>query len=156
MSTTFDLIEPTTDSEFAGYYDLRWRELRAPWNQPRGSERDNLESVARHVAAIDTSGSVIGVGRLHFNDALNAQIRYMATAASHCGHGVGSAIIHRLETIAAGDGARLILINARINAVPFYAKNGYEIIGDGDLLFDTIAHKRMHKLLPDSLREQTQ
>ena len=37
---------PSTEKEFERYRDLRWGILRAPWNQPKGSEVDELESKA--------------------------------------------------------------------------------------------------------------
>lgn len=33
---------PQTRDEFFAYYDLRWQILLAPWNQPKGSEQDDL------------------------------------------------------------------------------------------------------------------
>ena len=38
---TLDVREPNNDSEFAHYYDLRWRVLREPWTQSKESERDH-------------------------------------------------------------------------------------------------------------------
>ena len=35
---------PQNPEEFERYRDLRWRILRAPWNQPRGSELDEIEA----------------------------------------------------------------------------------------------------------------
>ena len=35
------VLEPKTKEDFKKYYDLRWRILRKPWNQPRGSEKEN-------------------------------------------------------------------------------------------------------------------
>ena len=147
MGTSIHLIEPATAAQLEDYYALRWRELREPWGQPRGSERDDLEGVARHLAVTDDAGITIGVGRLHFNEADEAQIRYMATAGTHRGRGVGSAIIRKLESIAVDAGSTHILINARLNAVAFYQKLGYEIIGDGHVLYGTIHHKVMRRRL---------
>ena len=56
---------PANESEFKAYYALRWKILREPWNQPPGSEKDEFEQVAVHLAAWDDAGNLIGVGRLH-------------------------------------------------------------------------------------------
>jgi hypothetical protein len=56
---------PATESEFEAYYALRWKILREPWNQPPGSEKDEFEGEAVHLAAWDDYGKIIGVGRLH-------------------------------------------------------------------------------------------
>ena len=39
--------------------------MRAPWGQPRGSERDALEQDAVHRLLCDANGKVVAVGRLH-------------------------------------------------------------------------------------------
>ena len=77
------IIEPSTPDEIQRYYDLRWKILRAPWNQPCGSERDELESSSRHLMVINSKQAVIAVGRLHFNSIREAQIRYMAVDIAH-------------------------------------------------------------------------
>jgi hypothetical protein len=70
---------PETPEQFDEYFELRWRVLRAPWHQPRGSERDELNASADHVSVYDVNKRLIGVGRLHLNNATEAQIRYMAS-----------------------------------------------------------------------------
>ena len=69
--------EPKTKEEFEQYYDLRWKILRQPWNQPRGSEKDEKENESIHIMLIHND-KVIGCGRGHFNSPTEAQIRYMA------------------------------------------------------------------------------
>ena len=39
------LRPPETAEEFDAYYNLRWMVLRAPWNQPTGSEKDEYEGI---------------------------------------------------------------------------------------------------------------
>jgi GNAT superfamily N-acetyltransferase len=141
-----ELGRPGTPEALEAYYDLRWRLLRAPWGQPRGSERDALEDEALHVTASD-DGCLVGIGRLHFIDAGTAQIRYMATLDAHRGRGVGTAVIERLEQLARAQGAHRIVLNARQSAVPFYTKLGYMVTGEAPTLFGTIAHARMEKSL---------
>ncbi len=53
----------------------------------------------------------------------------------------------RLHLTARGRGAAGNLLNARDNAVEFYRKRGYGIIGDGETLFGVIRHVRIAKLL---------
>ena len=68
---------PQTKEEFFKYYDLRWRILRAPWSQPKGSEQDELEGQSIHIMVVNDE-KIIGVGRAHFNSDAEAQFRYMA------------------------------------------------------------------------------
>ena len=141
------VASPRTPKEFEEYYDLRWRILRAPWQQPRGSEKDDWEHLADHVSARDPGGRLLGVGRLHLSNPGEAQIRYMATEPDCRGRGVGLAVYNRLESIAAEHHVNYIALNARETALGFYLKLGYEIIGDGPLLFGQIPHKAMVKKL---------
>lgn len=138
---------PRTAREFAEYYDLRWRVLRAPWQQPRGSERDDDESSAHHVTARTRDGRLVAVGRIHFTSADEARIRYMATAPDWRGCGAGRAIAERLEQIAVKRGAARIVLDARSAAIGFYLRLGYEAVGPGPTLFGAIEHSRMRKRL---------
>lgn len=138
---------PKTPEEFAQYYELRWRILRAPWNQPEGSEKDTLEKVCYHLIAQDDSQRVIGVGRVQFNKTDEAQIRYMAVEPKHTGTGIGSKIVAKLEAIALDNDHDLIVLDAREPAVRFYEKLGYEVKEKTHVLFGCIQHYRMQKVL---------
>jgi predicted GNAT family N-acyltransferase len=136
---------PATDSELEVYYRLRWRILREPWNQPPGSEKDDREADALHLAAWNDSGTLIGVGRLHRLSANAGQIRYMAVDPSERGRGVGAAILRELEILAARSGFDEVMLNARKEAVPFYESNGYVIVQPSHSLFGVIPHFEMRK-----------
>lgn len=142
-----ELIEPASCAEFKQYYELRWKILRAPWNQPPGSEQDTLDATSTHVMVIDAGHRALGVGRLHFNSIAEAQIRYMAVAVGQQRRGIGTLILTTLETRGAALGATRIVLDARETALGFYSKQGYETTGPGHMLFDRIAHVRMSKFL---------
>src|SRR6266699_2981788 len=93
----FTLAEPRTVQEWESYFDLRWRVLREPWDQPRGTERDDLDAESFHLMLRDSSGAVVAVGRLHLNSPFEGQVRYMAVDESCRGHGLGSRILSVLE-----------------------------------------------------------
>lgn len=141
------IVQPATAEEYREYYDLRWRILCAPWNQPRGIERDPSDATSIHLMVIDDSGTVAGAGRLHFNSATEAQIRYMAIDTGHQRQGVGSHLLLALEQQASESGAHEVVLNARDTALAFYRKHGYRSEGPGHLLFDSIAHVKMRKHL---------
>jgi N-acetylglutamate synthase-like GNAT family acetyltransferase len=141
---------PESARQLADYFDLRWRVLRAPWGQPRGSERDEHDDSAEHCVVLDARGHVIGAGRLHVLDGTSAQIRYMAVEPEYRGCGVGRAIASYLEASAHRSGARELYVDARESAAEFYSRMGYEAIGPAHTLFGEIAHVRMKKALPHS------
>jgi len=71
----------------------------------------------------------------------------MATEPDWRGRGVGRAILERLEFLARNHGATSIVLNAREEAVGFYARMGYRIRGVGPMLFGVIRHSRMQRPL---------
>ena len=139
------VIEPSTADEYQRYYTLRWKILRAPWNQPRGSGQDELESSSSHLMAIDNRQIITGVGRLQFNTISEAQIRYMAIAIEQQRQGTGTLLLKALEDKAVELGAARIVLDAREQALGFYRKQGYKLEDPGHMLFNTIPHVKMRK-----------
>ena len=139
------IIAPSTPDEYQRYYELRWKILRAPWNQPRGSEQDELEQTSHHLMGIKNDHDIIAVGRLHFNNIREAQFRYMAVDTAHQRRGAGTLLLKALESKADELGATCIVLDAREQALGFYRKQGYKLEGPGHMLFNTIPHVKMRK-----------
>ncbi len=137
---------PQTPKAFERYYRLRWEVLRAPWGQPLGSERDDLDASSIHVAIEDGAGATIAVGRLHFNTPAEAQIRYMAVHPGHRQRGMGSAVLQALERHAWEGGAQAIVLHARETAIGFYQRHGYHTVAPSHTLYGEIAHVLMQKV----------
>ena len=78
---------PKNKAELEQYYHLRWKVLREPWQQPIGSERDDLEAQSYHRVIVDDMDNIVGVGRLHKYSQEKAQIRYMAISDEYRGQG---------------------------------------------------------------------
>jgi predicted GNAT family N-acyltransferase len=142
-----NIREPSTPGEFEDYYALRWKILRAPWNQPRGSEQDELEKTSHHLMVVNDDGTLIAVGRLQFNTIREAQIRYMAVDISHQRRGVGTLLLQALEKRAIDLGAVRIVLDARENALRFYRNQDYVPVGPGHTLFNAVTHIQMTKSL---------
>lgn len=145
-SMPIDVREPKTEEEFDLYYDLRWRILREPWRRGRESARDEREQGAFHLMAL-RDGALVGAGRLHFNSADEAQVRFMAVEDGEQRHGVGSRILERLEQHARDHGARRVVLNAREGAIPFYRRHGYELEAAIITEFECVPHWRMTKAI---------
>ena len=139
--------QPKTEDDFKPYYQLRWQLLRAPWNQPEGSEVDDIEDQCFHLMAVDDNNEVIAVARLQFNSDDEAQIRYMAVAGAYERQGIGRELINSMETYAGESARRKIVLDAREPAVGFYQKLGYTVVEKSYLLFDEIQHYRMMKTI---------
>lgn len=135
---------PITQDDWESYYRLRFTILRAPWNQPLGSEvlADEMEAI--HAMVIEND-QIIGVARMHQSGENQGQVRCVAVAAEAQGKGVGKAIMLHLEEKAKEMGMQEIVLEARENAVPFYKSMGYVIEKESYLLFGEIQHFRMKK-----------
>ena len=143
---SFTIKQPETDDEYAQYFALRWRILRAPWGEPEGSEVDDIEDQCFHITAMH-NGSTVGVGRLQCNSIYEAQIRYMAVDSEYEGNGIGRMIVNALEQEALSRNIRTVVLDAREPAVDFYQKLGYRIKKKSYLLFNEIQHYRMNRIL---------
>ncbi len=136
---------PQTLREWDQYFDLRWRMLRAPWNQPRGSEKDDHEETSEHLMIPGPDSQPIAVGRLHFNSPREAQVRYMAVEPEMQGRGLGGQLLETFEERARSAGATSIVLNAREDAQRFYQRHGFIAVGPAPTIFDAVKHVRMRK-----------
>jgi predicted GNAT family N-acyltransferase len=141
------LKKPITSEEFDQYYNLRWKVLRAPWNQPKGTEKDDKEDISHHVIAVNNHDKVVGTGRIHLNSKNEAQIRFITIDTPLANKNLGRRILNTLEDHARKNKAKCVLINAREKSVGFYARCGYKPEGEGRTLYGEIRHKQMKKFL---------
>jgi len=142
----FNLKSPSSYREWREYFLFRYNILRKPIGLHRSTIRDKLEKISYHVMAVNNKEEIIGVGRLHFVNTKESQIRYMAVDKNFRKKGVGNAIVHKLEMHSINTHRNKIILNARENAVIFYSKLGYVNFGKIDVGFD-IKHFQMKKNL---------
>ena len=135
---------PLSESDFEKYYKLRWRILRKPWGQPKGSELNERDADAFHILA-ELENNVIGVGCIHEIEKGVGRIRFMGVDDDYRNQGIGETIVKLLEQHAKSQNWLKIKLFAREIAILFYQNIGYNIIGDGELLFGVIKHKIMEK-----------
>ncbi|MGO4998737.1 bifunctional GNAT family N-acetyltransferase/hotdog fold thioesterase [Oceanisphaera sp. W20_SRM_FM3] len=142
----YHVVTPQTEAELEAYYQLRWQLLRKPWQQPRGSERDEFDEYAHHRMMVDSQGKLVAVGRLYVSGD-EAQIRFMAVDADNRDHGLGTRMVQALEQVARQQGVRRLVMNAREEAVSFYSRCGFTVVGEGPISFGKIPHRQMIKAL---------
>ena len=143
-------VTPLTDEDFKAALALRWQVLRAPWQQPPGSEQDQWDATAWHLVIKD-QGLVVATGRLHQPAVGTGQLRYMAVAPDYRGQGLGKKLLAGLLALADSLGMQQLLLNARDSAVSFYQQAGFVVTGPGDTLFGEIAHQQMAMPLSGAL-----
>ena len=146
----FNLKSPSSYQEWKEYFLFRYKILRKPIGLHRSTIRDKLEKISYHIMATNNKREIIGVGRLHFVNTKESQIRYMAVDKNFRKKGVGNAIVHKLEIHSRNNHRNNIILNARENAVIFYSKLGYVNFGKIDVGID-IKHFKMKKNLKNYL-----
>lgn len=78
---------------------------------------------------------------------LSYQLRGMAVLEPHQGRGVGAELLKAAESVVRDKNVELIWFNARIGAVNFYQKFGYEIVSDEFEISGVGPHVKMLKRL---------
>lgn len=141
-----EIRAPKTVQEWESYYDLRFRILREPWNQPRGSERNDGDVTALHFAVWE-NGKPLAVARMDETEETGVvQVRFVAVKSNQQGRGFGKTIMLEVEKTAKEQNNRQkIVLHARESAVEFYKSLGYSVVEKSYLLFDEIQHYLMEK-----------
>jgi predicted GNAT family N-acyltransferase len=137
---------PETDQEWEAYYDLRYKILRAPLNQLRGSERNEGDVTGIHFALYEHH-LLIAVARLDKLNHIVFQARWVAVENNQQGKGFGKLIMEEMEAKVNALGGKSIMLQARDYAVDFYLKLGYTVIAPSFKLFDVLQHFEMKKEL---------
>lgn len=88
-------------------------------------EHDEIDPACIHVLARTADGTSIGTGRV----SPSGKIGRMAVLAGWRGRGVGAAMLARLMQAADSAGYREVVLNAQIDAEPFYSAHGFLPVG---------------------------
>jgi N-acetylglutamate synthase-like GNAT family acetyltransferase len=142
MNDILIIRQPKTRKEFESMYDLRWRILRKPWNQPKGSEKDELESIAYPFIAL-FQNKIVGTARFHKSNESFGQIQYIVVEEPFRRKGIGAKLMEAIHLTAMNQLLKFTTLNANETALPFFEKMGYKTIEDGPLLFGEVRHKKM-------------
>lgn len=127
---------------------LRMSVLRP--NRPREVAQfpDDDLPTSRHFGAFQ-NGAIVGIASLfhapfpHDSAVQAIQLRGMATAPEVRGAGFGQAIVAACVAYAAFSGVAVIWCNARVSALGFYRKLGWEVIGPQFDIADVGPHFHM-------------
>lgn len=135
---------PKNEVEWEQYYDLRFRILRQPWNQPRGSERNDADLTGTHFALYENE-ILKAIARLDINNGESAQVRFMAVETKTQRKGFGKHVMSAIETYCKSNKIYEINLHAREIAIPFYESLNYQVVEKSHLLFNEIQHFLMTK-----------
>jgi predicted GNAT family N-acyltransferase len=137
---------PENEQEWEDYYDLRYRVLRKPLNQPRGSEKNDGDETGIHFALYENK-TLKAIARLDEVDMDVCQTRFVAVESDSQGQGYGKLIMYAVEQEASEKLYRKMILHARDYAVDFYVKLDYTLIEPSYKLFDVLQHFLMEKEL---------
>ena len=140
---------PENNKEFREYDLFRWEILRKPLGKDIASLKDKYEKSAFHLVGIKDQ-KIIACGRLHFNRAYEAQIRYMAVSKDLQGTGIGKQVLKLLEKNAVENNAKKVVLNARDHAIDFYRISGYKTLKKYNGSDTGIPHTTMEKNITTS------
>lgn len=141
-----EIRSPQTEQEWESYFDLRYRILREPLNQPRGSERNDGDATGIHFALFEDE-TIKAIARLDQQDNAVFQVRFVAVEQAKQGAGYGRKIMEATEQKAKELNGQKIILHARDYAVDFYLKLNYTLIEPSYKLFDVLQHFLMEKNL---------
>ncbi len=141
-----DIRTPRNEKEWEAYYDLRFRVLREPLNQIRGSEKNDGDETGIHFALFE-NGTILAIARLDITENQMAQVRFVAVDFDLQGKGYGKKIMLATELKSKTLGVKKIILHARDYAVDFYLNLGYELKEPSYKLFDVLQHFLMEKEL---------
>ena len=137
---------PSNSEEFKNYDLFRWEILRKPIGKSIESLKDEYEDSSYHLIGV-IDNKIIACGRLHFNNAYEAQIRYMAIDEHYQRRGIGVKVIELLEAEAKKKQINKIVLNARNHVIEFYKKSGYKAVRKYEGSDTGIPHTTMEKIL---------
>jgi GNAT superfamily N-acetyltransferase len=131
-------------------WELRRKILRPGMAQDKGKYSYDSDSTCFHLAYRLQSRTVtVASFYLESHPLLSAgnpyRLRGMATDTNFQGQGYGERVVLKAFEILRSKKCDLLWCNARIRAVPFYSKLGFQVIGDVFKIEDIGPHKVMYK-----------
>lgn len=139
----FKVVENYTELEQA--YDIRKKVFVNEQGVPVENELDNYEEVATHIIGYDTDNSPIATARFRpFGEGV--KIERVAVIKEQRKSGIGKVLMRFIEQVAQQSGYEKLILNAQIQAQPFYDNLGYSPIGE-IFMEENIEHIKMTKPL---------
>ncbi|RBM19040.1 GNAT family N-acetyltransferase [Streptomyces sp. PT12] len=135
--------------------DLRWRVLRPGHPRNAAEFAEDAREDTYHLAAFDGEGAEVLACVSLFPEPLPGdprvahRIRGMASAPAVRGRGFGAALLGAAGTEAALRGAELLWCNGRVEAVGFYVRHGFSVVGEEFVIEGVGPHHVMARSLTE-------
>lgn len=100
----------------------------AAWaTKDHGPEGYPVEDDRKRMFVAEADDGIAGFGEV---DVDGSEVTAVYVHPDHARHGVGSALLDRLETEARAEGLDSLALTASLNAVAFYEAASYEVLGE--------------------------
>ncbi len=143
-----EIKSPQTREDFKEYYALRYRMLRKPWGQAKGTEKDDYEPISQHFMAVDDqSGKIVGVIKLMEKEPGVGWFSHLAVDEKFQRKGIGKMLVETVERVGREKGYAIIGCMSRLNTTAYFERFGYHIAGLPAHYFGTIQVAWMEKKL---------
>lgn len=109
--------------EYLETLELRNRVMRIPLGLDIHREDFSCERESAVIGAFD-GGRLLGVGVMSHREVF--KVEYLCVDFALQGAGVGGELLDRMEAMAAEQGGKVMYLDARVTAQPFYAHRGYK------------------------------
>ncbi|MFX1338326.1 MAG: GNAT family N-acetyltransferase [Promethearchaeota archaeon] len=146
MEEPLIIRQPLSKEDFELMYDLRWRVLREPWNQPKGSEKDDIETES-YPFMVTLNEQIVATARFHKANEKEGQIEYLAVEKDYRNKRIASKLMRYIEGFSISLGLESIIIFAWKIAQDFFVKLDYKIVREDLILFNEIECLIMRKML---------
>jgi len=121
---------PKTMKDFKEYYALRYKVLREPWGQQKGTEKDDYEPISQHFMAVDDeTGEIVGVVKMFEKEPGVAWFSHLAVAPNLQRKGIGKLLVKFVEDIARAQQYKVIGAMSRLTSTEYFQNFGYKITG---------------------------
>ena len=138
-------VRPVRDAaELEEALALRVRVFTGEQGVDRSADIDGLDGEALQFVAVE-DGRVVGTCRVLISDGL-AKLGRMVVARELRGRGLGAQLLAEAERGARAAGATQVRLHAQVRAVEFYARGGYEQVGE-PFVEEGIDHVTMERAL---------
>lgn len=130
-----------------GYYQKP--ALSAWWRTP-AKGLDKLIAAGRYYVVMDGERPLAGAGWEPAGEREAALLRAVFVDPAAAGHGLGAKCVACVEAEAVAAGYKRLLVPAALNAVGFYVRLGYRMVGWGQEEFEpgvVLTYRRLEKML---------
>lgn len=139
-----EVIRATTEDQLQDAYAIRKKVFVEEQHVPLEIEIDDHENDSSHFVLYDENKPV-GAGRFRILDG-KGKVERICILPSYRGKGAGLKVMKKIEEFARDLYIKELVLNAQTSAIPFYTKQGYEVVSE-EFLDAGIPHRTMKKTI---------